>query len=109
MSDPAKGLLAADAPPTWTDHLGRTWQTPRTRNALNASRSAGHRAIRDFVSRRDEYRCGWCGSTSDLDFDHIISRRCGGANHPDNIRLLCGSCNSTKAALVDSKREAVTT
>lgn len=107
LRDTAPGLLDSDAPPTWTDDDGRAWQTPRSRNPLNASRSAGHRALKAHVLRRDHDRCVWCGRTEFLDVDHIISIRCGGAHHPTNLRVLCGPCNSTKAALVDARREAV--
>lgn len=106
-NDTAPGLLTKEAPPTWTDHRGRIWQTPRTRNPLNATRSAGHRAMREFVFHRDGGRCQWCGTTEWLHYDHIVSRRCGGANHPDNLRLLCNQCNATKGAVVDAKRKAV--
>lgn len=106
-NDTAAGLLAKLAPPTWTDHEGRTWQTPRTRNALNATRSAGHRALKNHVLRRDGERCAWCKSSDYLDVDHVVSLRCGGAHHPANLRALCRSCNATKGAVVDARREAV--
>lgn len=105
-NDTAAGLLAKDAPAAWTDHEGRTWQTPRTRNALNATRSVGHRALKAYVLRRDGYRCQWCPATGHLDIDHVISVRCGGAHHPENIRTLCRACNATKAAIVDARKEA---
>lgn len=107
LADLETGMLDADAPDAWTDDRGRTWQTPRTRNALNATRSAGHRALKEFVLRRDEHRCRWCAATSDLDIDHIVSRRCGGAHHPMNLRLLCRPCNGMKGAVVDRVRQAV--
>lgn len=107
LADLDIGLLGADASNTWTDDRGRTWQTPRTRNALRASQS-GHRALKEFVLRRDGHRCRWCLTTDDVEVDHIVSRRCGGAHHPGNLRALCGSCNSTKGAVVDARREAVT-
>ena len=28
--------------------------------------------------------------------DHVIPRSRGGTDHPDNLQLLCGACNSTK-------------
>lgn len=107
LADLETGILDADAPDTWTDDRGRTWQTPRTKNALNATRSAGHRSLKEFVLRRDGHSCRWCGSTDDVEVDHIVSRRCGGAHHPRNLRALCGPCNSTKGAVVDARREAV--
>ncbi len=107
LADLDIGMLDADAPNAWTDDRGRTWQTPRTRNALNAARSSGHRALKEFVLRRDGHRCRWCLTTDDVEVDHIVSRRCGGAHHPGNLRALCGPCNSMKGAVVDARREAV--
>ena len=31
-----------------------------------------------------------------LEVDHIIARRKGGTDHPDNLQLLCGNCNRIK-------------
>lgn len=92
---------------TPTAPMGKIHDTPRTRNALNATRSAGHRALRAFVSRRDGNMCAWCRAAEWLEFDHVISVRCGGAHHPENLRVLCGPCNATKGAVVDAQREAV--
>ena len=33
-----------------------------------------------------------------LEVDHIIARRKGGTDHPDNLQLLCGNCNRVKGA-----------
>lgn len=43
-----------------------------------------------------------------LMLDHVQSLRNGGTNHPNNLQVLCGYCNSAKACLVDARwgREA---
>ena len=33
-----------------------------------------------------------------LEVDHIIARRKGGTDHPENLQLLCGNCNRIKGA-----------
>ena len=33
-----------------------------------------------------------------LEVDHIIARKVGGTDHPENLQLLCGSCNKIKGA-----------
>ena len=105
-NDTATGLLAKDAPATWTDHEGRTWQTPQIIGRLKPGKCPGHAALRASVIQRDGGKCCWCGSTASLVADHIISRRNGGAHHPNNLRALCDSCNAAKAGLVDTRGEA---
>ena len=45
---------------------------------------------------------GHCAGCADhfearhLEVDHIIARRKGGTDHPDNLQLLCGNCNRIK-------------
>ena len=38
-----------------------------------------------------------------LMLDHVQSLRNGGTNHPSNLQVLCGYCNSAKACLVDAR------
>lgn len=106
-TDPATGLLAKDAPRTWVDHGGRTWKTPTILRRLKFTKCPGHEALRRFVFARDGGKCQWCKATSDLVPDHIISRRNGGAHHPDNLRTLCSGCNAAKTGLVDARRANV--
>ena len=49
------------------------------------------------VWKRDKGKCGICGSTMNLHFDHIIPYSKGGTSlSADNIQLLCAKCNITK-------------
>jgi len=41
--------------------------------------------------------CVNCGSTHALEVDHIIPRALGGPDEPENLRLLCRSCNQRAA------------
>lgn len=41
-------------------------------------------------------KCQACGSTHDVEFDHVISKHHGGTNYIDNIQLLCKMCNGFK-------------
>ena len=40
--------------------------------------------------------CSICYVTTNLTVDHIIPRSRGGTNDPDNLQVLCRSCNSRK-------------
>ena len=64
------------------NHGGRNTTTipPRTRREVLA---------------RDKHCCQapGCGRTRFLEVHHILARRKGGTNHPDNLVTLCGSCH----------------
>lgn len=49
------------------------------------------------VAARDGARCVRCGSTENIQFDHLIPfSRGGSSTDPNNIQLLCGRCNRLK-------------
>jgi hypothetical protein len=52
--------------------------------------------VRDFVFDRDGHACRLCGATEDLTLDHIHPWSLGGPDTPDNLRVLCRPCNSSK-------------
>ena len=51
------------------------------------------RGIRRQVFVRDQHQCKNCGSTHALEVDHIQAKSLGGSNAPENVRILCRSCN----------------
>ena len=53
-------------------------------------------SVRQEILERDGYKCKKCGSTSYLEFDHIIPRSRGGATSAKNIQVLCRRCNRKK-------------
>lgn len=64
------------------------------RKYSHASLTAKRRAK---VKERDGFRCVTCGSTADLEVDHIIPVAKGGTRAMDNLQTLCGGCNYFKA------------
>ena len=53
--------------------------------------------VQDRVWNRDGGKCVNCGSSEDLEFDHIVPHSKGGSNTYRNIQLLCESCNRSKS------------
>ncbi|MFD0032502.1 HNH endonuclease [Streptomyces sp. NPDC127172] len=83
---PAKG---------YRSDLGRVLGPRRHRTDVPGS-------VRRAVFARDGGRCVKCGAVDDLTIDHIYPWVRGGSNHPDNLRVLCRPCNSSKGArLID--------
>ncbi|WP_074466462.1 HNH endonuclease signature motif containing protein [Arthrobacter sp. SW1] len=70
--------------------------------------SSARRAIPDdlkqYIWVRDEGRCRACGSTTELQFDHIIPLAMGGSNNAENLQILCGPCNRGKSAGLTTRR-----
>ena len=56
--------------------------------------------VRKAVWERDRGQCQGCGSTENLEFDHIIPVSRGGGNSMDNIETLCQRCNRSKSASI---------
>lgn len=56
------------------------------------------REVRRAVFERDGGKCAECGSTFDLQYDHVIPVALGGATTIANLQLLCADCNRQKSA-----------
>lgn len=51
-----------------------------------------------IVEKRDGRFCRNCKTTHGLSVDHIVALVNGGTNDPDNLQILCKSCNSRKGS-----------
>lgn len=49
-----------------------------------------------LIYRRDEYKCQYCGSYSQLSIDHVIPKSKGGEDTWENMVVACFPCNSKK-------------
>jgi 5-methylcytosine-specific restriction endonuclease McrA len=83
---------------------------PKVRREPDESRANRKRIAADtrlFVWQRDGGRCCDCGSTSELQFDHIVPVAKGGSNTAQNVELLCADCNRRKAARLFTPEKAL--
>lgn len=70
--------------------------------------TTGRKAIPDdvkvYVMRRDAGSCRACGSTTELQYDHVIPLAMGGSDNAENLQILCGPCNRSKSAGLTVRR-----
>lgn len=64
---------------------------------LIAQKFIGKKNIREFIFKRDQYKCLRCNKFDvNLTIDHISPISKGGENKLSNLQTLCKSCNSIK-------------
>lgn len=61
------------------------------------TRSPIPREVRRAVFLRDGGACTQCGSTFELQYDHVLPVSRGGATTADNLQILCSECNREKS------------
>ncbi|WP_442860565.1 HNH endonuclease [Arthrobacter sp. zg-Y916] len=54
--------------------------------------------LKVLVWTRDGGRCQGCGSSTELQYDHIIPVSLGGNSSENNLQILCGPCNRRKSS-----------
>ena len=50
--------------------------------------------VKEYVRWRDECRCRKCRSRTHLEVHHIVQRKDGGSDRPDNLVTLCHDCHA---------------
>ena len=64
--------------------------------AIPMGRTAISASVREIILERCGRACRRCGSVEHLQIDHIVAFKKGGTNDPDNLQVLCRSCNLKK-------------
>lgn len=56
-------------------------------------------SVREWLKEKENNEnCIYCGEKKDLTIEHILPRSCGGEDIPDNVVMVCKSCNSSKGS-----------
>jgi len=79
---------------------------PRTPWATGRPLPANWTALRTAVVRRDGALCQRCGTTQDLQLDHVVERADGGSDELANLRLLCKAHHKEKTDQAARDRRA---
>ena len=58
--------------------------------------------VRERILERDNYECQICGSSDNLEVDHIIPLSEGGKHSEHNFQILCRHCNRTKKRKIET-------
>lgn len=63
--------------------------------------------IRDAIKKRDGEKCNYCGSTHELEIDHILPVSKGGNSNAENLQVLCKQCNILKFNHIVNQEECL--
>lgn len=77
----------------WSDDL---LVTPLLLRRMKRTRQRIPDDVRRAVFERDQGRCARCGTTDNLQLDHIYPWSRGGPDIVENLQLLCQPCNGSK-------------
>jgi len=78
-------------------HYSELKEILRNQPRRDAQKFIGKKNIREFIFKRDNYKCLCCGSGEKLSIDHIVPVNKNGLNRLYNLQTLCSSCNSSKS------------
>ncbi len=82
--------------PMWSDNVVHRTDLPRRTDLGRLPRYTVHK---NALYGESGGHCGGCGEhffKRNLTVDHIVPQSKGGTDHPENLWLLCGACNSSK-------------
>ena len=87
----------------WCTHPG----LEQTNSSKKRKRKGIPKQIKDYVMKRDQFKCRRCGIEKgpyvSLQIDHIQPHAKGGSDLPENLQVLCANCNFTKKDLTEEE------
>lgn len=108
-TEEAKKRIAEASRELWRLHRDKMLEVlPRGEASIYHKPPELRRHRKQFTPRqRREWAgvmCAYCGTTENLELDHIIPIFDGGTNHVENSQTLCRGCNLFKSWFVDLPR-----
>lgn len=76
----------------------KPWNYGLKLNPKSKQKTRFGRPVRNKVKKE---KCAWCGTTEDLQLDHILAKCNGGDNYIENCQVLCRKCNLIKRDTID--------
>lgn len=70
---------------------------------VRVERARASKKMRLSILSRDHFKCKYCGSTLNLEIDHIIPISKGGKSEYNNLQTLCHRCNINKGTDIIDK------
>ena len=101
----ARNPAAAAYPPRWLPTPYKRGVPPQVKRRERAVLQANYAAWYAQLVAHDGVQCLNCGATIDLVIDHVIPVAKGGISQPENLQLLCKTCNNLKGKLAVDCRE----
>jgi len=81
-------------------------QSKKMRESYDYRRNNGFtNSLKSRCKKRDGYLCKRCGSSEDLEVDHIVEVIDGGENTLENLQTLCKNCHLKKTKKEIKKRK----
>lgn len=71
------------------------------KSIVSVERARLSNKMRFAIYKRDNNRCIKCGSSINLEIDHIIPIAKGGKTTMDNLQTLCKDCNKNKSDIIE--------
>ena len=99
------GIVSDEELNNFSQRVDLLWGNKQRRDSYEYRRkTSSHHTSKPSVRRqifdRDGAKCAECGTTKNLTIDHIVPVKAGGGDEPENLQVLCRSCNSAKGAKI---------
>ena len=72
----------------------RLEKSNKNRRNKNSAFNKEFESVRGSILERDNFKCVECGGNKDLHVHHVVHRKHGGTNDPDNLVTLCKWCHA---------------